>query len=263
MGLLFNAALFRTSIDRARLTPLVVVLAVLGLSASCASYALRGAVLMGDISGLYDPVILGLLAETPVGTALLLRCIGFGLILGVAYFPSLPQGLSVAAGLVILWSFTQIGHVFDLGSLLLQAVLLIHLVIVAFWIGILIPLGRLAKDIRTLDQAAQLGHEFGRMAAIAIPILLISGIALAYLLVGQPSGISTPYGLALLIKLVAVILLLILGAINKLFFVRKLRNGDKSAARHLTLSISGEWAVFCVIFAATAIITSIFTPPGF
>ena len=75
------------------------------------TFALRGANLTGDASGLTDPMILGLLWETPIGTALVYRVVGLSL-LAVGLFIG-PWGLclSVLWGGIAFWSFGFVGHI--------------------------------------------------------------------------------------------------------------------------------------------------------
>ena len=57
------------------------MLAVLALLASGIGFALKGAAMTGEASGMTDPEMLGLVWQTPAGTALVLRVAGLALIL--------------------------------------------------------------------------------------------------------------------------------------------------------------------------------------
>ena len=112
----------------------------LALLAVVLRFMLRGAVLTGEISGMVDPEMLGLLWSTPVGDAVTYRLLGIGLI-GVGLFlPAIGQWMSLLGGTLALWSFTQIGHVGEVESLWVRPLLLAHLLGVAFWVGVLAPL---------------------------------------------------------------------------------------------------------------------------
>lgn len=258
-GLAFNAVIFKAYIDAKPLRGWITAFALLGLLSAAANYALRGASLMGEWSGAFDPEILGILWETPVGTALLWRVIGFALV-----FASVFAGMWLACvgGTAVLWSFTQIGHVSDVDMWVLQPVLLVHLMVATFWVGILIPLRRLVAQNDNIQTAADLGHAFGQIATFAIPTLIVTGLILTYFLLGGVGGFISQYGVVLVAKIVFVTALLGLGAINKLRFVPQLRTGDARAARHLARSISFEWIVILMIFAVTAALTTAFTPTG-
>jgi len=260
-GLVFNAALFRAQIEFRSVVRLILVYATLGLVAAVVNFGLRGAALMGEWSGAFDTEILSILWETPVGAALTLRIVGFAIVILSLLMGKHAIWPACVGALVILWSFTQIGHVSDKGAMWLQVTLLMHLVLAAFWLGVLTPLRRLSCDPSTLQVAAILGHSFGRAALCAIPFLLIAGGVLTFQLVGGLSGILTPYGLILVGKLGGVAMLLGLGAANKLRFVPRLQSGDTAAGRHLTQSISLECMVFVIVLAFTAFLTSTVSVP--
>ena len=244
-----------------RITVLIAVMTAMGIVASVASFALRGAALTGDASGVTDMQILGILWQTPVGTVLKLRIIGLALILVGLLFGRPGRWISLFGTAVAIWSFAEIGHMSE-GALWLKVILVVHLAGVAFWIGVLPPLQRLVSDPTQFSNAADLGHRFGIIASVVVPALILAGGYSAWLLVGSISNLTgTSYGLTLLIKIGFVGLLLGLAAANKLRFVPGLKAGDPTAARHLSRSISVEWVAVIAILSATSILTSVLTVP--
>ena len=210
-----------------------------------------------------DPEMLGLLWQNPPGTRLLL--LGSGLLLVLAGLRVAGPGLWIAGagGLLALWSFALIGHVPDAGPLWLQALLVLHLAAAAFWIGILSPLRRLAAQPENLSSAAGLGHRFGRIAAVTVPVLIAAGIVMAWRLLGDVSALTTTgYGLTLLAKIAGVAVLLGAAALNRLRFVPAMRRGDPAAAARLRRSIAVEWLAVCAILLVTATLTTMQHPPG-
>ncbi len=235
--------------------------AILGLLAAFLTFALLGAELTGDRSGMTDPEILGLLWQTQVGTALICRVAG--LVLAIAGLWLTGVGFPVAAVgvLLALWSVSMVGHVSALGVLWLELLLLLHLAGAAFWVGILLPLRALAGDPAKLALAASLGHRFGHIAAFVVPLLVAAGIVIAWqLLNGLDNLLSTQYGLTLLAKILAVSCLLAAAAANKFRFVPALRAGDTAAVGALRRSISIEWAFILLVLAATASLTNLQGP---
>ena len=112
---------------------------------------------------------------------------------------------------------------------------MIHLLAIALWIGILTPLRRLASSASSFADAATVGHQFGVIASMTVPGLIVAGAYMSYQLVGSLAAlIETEYGRALIVKLLQLGLLLVLAAANKLRFVPALRSGDPSAASHLS-----------------------------
>ena len=248
-------------LDRAR-GP-VAAFAVLGVVAALLVFSLRGANLTGDISGMTDPEMLGLLWTTPVGTALLLRLMGLCLLIAGLFIGRAGVWVSVLGGLVAIWSFDHVGHVSGRDTTLLDIALTLHLLAVALWIGVLSPLKRLASSTDTHASAADLGHRFGVVASGTVPVLIIVGGYMGYQLVGSFSAlVGTGYGQALILKVLLVSALLLLAAANKLRFIPALRSGDPAAATHLSKSISIEWFVILAVLGMTAILTTTVTLPS-
>lgn len=262
-GTVFAALLFR--LDQYRY--LALSFALLGLLMSVLAFMLGGAMLTGDATGLTDYEMLNLLWDTPVGTALSYRVIGLSiLILGLITSLLIRRsGLWVAVfgGVLATWSLGQIGHIADRHTILLDIALLLHLLAVALWIGVLTPLKRLASQSDALPQAADLGHRFGLLASVTVPLLIIAGGYMSYQLVGSFSALlGTGYGQTLVLKVVFVAVLLSLAAANKLRFIPGLKRDDPRAALHLVRSISFEWIAVLMILGATAVLTSTVTLPN-
>ena len=237
--------------------------AALALLAGALGFVLKAAMLAGEASGMADSEMLGLLWETPAGTRLILLAAGIGLVLAGLWGGGLNIWIAAAGGLLALWSFSRIGHVADAGSLWLDSLLLLHLALASFWIGILSPLRALAAADGHLAEAAAMGRRFGRIASFTVPLLIAAGVAMAWRLVGEPAAlIATGYGLALLAKVTAVGVLLAGAAANKLRFVPAMERGDGRAAGGLRRSIALEWVAVCAILFITAGLTELSGPPS-
>lgn len=236
----------------------VTTLAMLALLSAVVGFALKGAAMIGELSGMTDPTMLGLLWQTPVGTALVLRVAGLITILVAIRIPAVGLNIASAGGVVVLWSFTVVGHVAEAEPFWLNLLLLLHLICAAFWIGVLSPLRILAGNSEDFDLAADLGHRFGRVAAFTVPVLIIAGGVIAWRLLGDfASLIGTAYGLTLLAKFGAIALLLTAAAANKFRFVPAMKRGDRGAAIALQRSITFEWAAVCLVLLATAALTTL------
>ena len=258
-GTVFTGLIFKLSDIR----KFAAVFASIGLFITLLSFSLQGAALTGNLSGMVDRDMLKLLWDIPASNAFKYRLVGlvvliFGIMMG-------RHGLILSAlgGIIALWSFTRIGHVPTQKMLVLEISLLAHLLAAAFWIGILMPLHRLSINTETIQQAADLGYNFGVIAAITVPIMILIGVYMSYILLGSfASLIGSEYGRTLLIKITLVAGLLTIAAANKLRFVPALKRGDRMAAVHLNNSIKLEWAIFVLILASTATLTSIFAIPS-
>jgi putative copper resistance protein D len=151
VGSVFAATLFQLK-GYSRAT---VWFAVLGIVATLLGFSLAGAMLTGDVGGMTDPKMFGLLWSTPVGTALALRTAGLGVLIVGLLVPfklrRVGVALSVMGGVLALWSFVRVGHIPDRGSVILNLVLMFHLVAISVWIGILSPLRALSLDAGKLS----------------------------------------------------------------------------------------------------------------
>ena len=247
-------------LDRTR--RLAAIFAVLGLFATILSFSLRGANLTGDLSGMTDPMMLSLLWTTPVGTVLALRIVGLNLLIVGLFLGRIGEWVSVLGGIIALFSFTQIGHISGSETALMDIALILHLLAVALWIGVLTPLYRLASSSTRYASAADVGHQFGLVASVTVPVLIVVGGYMGYQLVGSFTAlIETGYGQALIIKILLFSGLLGLAAANKLWFVPALRLGNPVAASHLSKSIYVEWLFILAVLGVTAVLTTNLTVP--
>ncbi len=257
--LLFESETVAGRIPARRLT---VIFTCIGMVATLMSYAIRAAALTGNASAMVDPEMLGILWQTPVGTALFLRILGLSLILVGLFTGRLIQSVAAIGCLIALGSFTQIGHVADASDFLLQVLLLIHLLGISIWVGILFPLYQLSSNPSQIVIIGEIAHRFGRLMVLFVPILLIAGGWLAYQLVSSFENLfTTGYGQTLLVKVAIVIGLLGLAAANKLRFVPALRAGDSGALKHLKYSVLLEILLVVFILSTTAVLTSVLTLP--
>lgn len=257
-GTVFAALIFGIS----HLRRTAVSWAAVGLLAALAGFLLSAAALTGDASGMSDWSILSLLWSTPVGTALALRGVGLVLLILGSFFGGTGLWVSAVGACLALWSFATVGHVPDRDAFWITGLLFLHLTAVSIWIGILHPLKRLCA-IETAQAAAELGHRFGRVASVFVPVLLLAGIIMSVQLVGSWSALlGTDYGQVLAVKVLCVAMLLSLAALNKLRIVPHIRAGQSGAVSQLSRAIGFEWAAMIAILLLTAIFTSVLTLPN-
>ena len=260
--LLFRVILARDEADLAAWSRrLLLLLTALGLGVAVARFLVAGGRLTGDLSGMTDPMMLGILWSGPVGTALILQLVGFGLIAVAAIDRSWAKWIGLAGVAMLVFSFGQVGHVLQLDADWGLLLLLVHLAGLAFWIGSLAPLYRATRR-HDLAAAASLAHGFGQAAIVIVPVLLIAGAVCAALLLRDLGALfGTTYGQVLMIKIVLVGAILTLAALNKYRFVPAMQAGDTSAAAHLQRSIVIEAALIGLVLIATSILTSVLSLP--
>lgn len=237
---------------------LAVGAALVGLTVLALRFGIRAARISGmGFEAATDPMMLSFVWESPLGTAAIWRGVGELAILAVL-MPRIGQWIAMAGSCAVAISFAQVGHTLGEPRVALAALLVLHLLAAAFWIGALTPLRRAALSF----EGADLLHRFGSIAALGVAALIIAGTALAYHLSGSVAALfGTAYGLGLLAKVAIVSALLGLAALNKVRLVPALRAGEPSATHALRLSISLEMLAVALILLATATITSVTTPP--
>ncbi len=241
---------------------MTLLFAVIGAVATVLAFMLQGANLTGDIGGMVDPEMLALLWSTQIGSTLAFRLVGVGFLIGGLFTGRIGTWIAALGALSVIWSFMLVGHVAAVGSMILNLSLFLHLATAALWIGILTPLARLSSHPATFSKAADVGHRFGVLASVTVPVLIVVGGYMAYQIVGSVGALlGTQYGQALIVKVAIVGGLLLLAAVNKLRLVPALRAGDVAAARHLKKTITIEWAMIALVIGVTAILTTYLTLP--
>lgn len=142
-------------------------------------------------------------------------------------------------------------------ELLTRPAIFLHGLGVALWIGALAPLVALLS--KRPAAALPVVNRFARIAAPAVGVLALTGLALAIVQLEKPSAlVETRYGLILSIKLALVLVLLALATLNR-FRLTPALAGDHKAAQSLKRSIVLECAIALGIFAVVA--GWRFTPP--
>ncbi len=236
---------------------------VIGASGACVHFLVRvGAFAEQGVAGMFDPLMLQLLWQSPVGEALSARMLGFGL-LWLALLLPLPGRhlfeilLSLSGTLLIGLSFSRAGHGVTLEFW--AAVLLVgHVIVAAWWMGSLIPLW-LALHRLSAQQARGIMVRFGEIAMAAVLLLLTAGGVLVYRLTGWQNLPGTEYGLWLLFKLVLVGAILALAAYHKLKLVPSLASANCGGAA-LKRSLLLEKVVGGSILAITTVLTTLVGP---
>ncbi len=248
--------------DVAMLKRHFLLLLAVALLASLGTLFATVALLNGlGLAGGFDIELWSLVAGTATGDAAWVRFAGLALLLVGLFFAPLRLAAAVVGGLVVAASFGFVGHVQDdPHSVVLHALLMLHLLAVAFWIGSLWPLLRLATTPEP-RRVAEIMERFGRLAVYFVTCLLAAGVVLAALLLeGFAPLFTTPYGRLLLIKLALVALLLCFAGLNKWRLVPALAAGAPGAGRRLQRSIAMEAGLVVLILGITGLLTSAFSP---
>ncbi|MEX0617642.1 MAG: CopD family protein [Pseudohongiellaceae bacterium] len=254
----------------------ILISTSLALHAAVLYFLLQvGGINQNGIAGMFDASMFNLLLPGPAGQATILRICGFFWLTLVAGFsmrhlhrltapPTAKYyrlfNTSVIAGiLLIALSFRSMGHIATLDTAA-QLLILIHVTAMSLWIGSLWPLLQMTR-IESIQSVASGMTVFGKIAPAFVGALLVSGGVLLVLLFTSPAElIDNPYGLAVLVKLGAVMLLLGLAITNRQMLVPTLtRPGVLSRFRQ---SVRLEIVVVVFILLVTAWLSTVLQPPG-
>ncbi|WP_439150399.1 CopD family protein [Sulfitobacter sp.] len=246
--------------ERAWVIRLAVICAVAAALLSLARLPLRASFLMGGTwQGAFDPMILPMVAQSPLGMSIAIRLVGLALVPAILIPGRIGPALATTGALIIAMSFTFRGHALADPRVILGLLLAVHLVAIAFWIGAFAPLYRLA-DQNGLA-AGKVAHDFGRLALWGVGALAVSGSVTLWLLTKDLiAALGTAYGQMFALKLAAFTALIGLAAFNKLRLTPALLRQDPDAAQRLRRSIVLEVALVALILLTTATLTTISAP---
>ena len=233
----------------------------LALLLICGRSALEPARMAGDLGGIFDPFLRALFWESDVSSAQLARLGGVVLIAASVWLPRLFSKSAACIGIMlVVMSFPLMGHTrAHEGGTVLGLLLAVHIFVASFWFGALVPLLFCTRQGGGPALGELLG-AFSRLAVRLVPLLFGAGLALAWVLLGSVSALLSTYALLLLGKLTAAVALLLLAATNKHKLSPAVAAGDTGALRALRRSIAAEIALMVSVFAATAAMTTLYSP---
>ena len=215
----------------------------------------------GEVWSILDPTIFSIAIYSKGGNAAGLAFFGFALILVARKyeFNRVPLLLWVGVSSLLI-SFVWTGHAQKAG-LIAQAILSLHLVAIAFWLGSFLPLRRMCFSPES-ENLYKIAERFGIHAIFYICLLLISGLIFAYILIGDLSLLlSTVYGNVFLMKITLVSALLGLGALNKFRLVPLMKLEPSIGAQRLRKSIQIEMFIALLILSFSGFLTTSTTLP--
>jgi len=260
-GLAFFLTLFGWELSRPRpgLRRLGAVAAIAGVLLILAHLALDAARMAGDFSGLWDGELQRLAWISGSGTAALVQAAG---LLGIALSLRRPGGVgarrAALCALIALGGFLLTGHTSTHPLRpLLAALLALHLLVIAFWFGSLAPL-LLVIGTEARPLAARILARYSAIAGWLVPLILVAGLSLAWILAGSLAVLRQPYGQLLIAKIAGFGLLMLLAAANRWRLVPALAAGSPVTA--LRRSIGMEIALLVAVLSTTAVLTTYYSP---
>ena len=138
---------------------------------------------------------------------------------------------------------------------------MMHLLAAGAWLGALPGLAcvlshaRRSADAVSLAIAAQTTRRFSTLGTVSVGVLVLSGVANAWYLVGDlPALVATEYGRLLLAKLALFATMLALAAVNRWRLSPRLVAGDAAALRSLSRNAVLETAVGIGVIAIVGVL---------
>jgi putative copper export protein len=217
--------------------------------------------LLGDVRGVLDSSLQGALLESPLGTATAVRLLGLLLIaVGCRTWHRHGSTVPVVGSALVVASFAFMGHTAEGDQRWLTATaLLIHVVVIAFWFGSLLPLYQASRQL-SLSATGELIERFSYVAVRIVPAIFVAGLALAVALLPSIASLGTRYGLLLLTKVVGFAVLMAAAAFNKIKLGPRVRSGDSHALVTLRKVVLVEWVLIAGVIATTSTMTGLFSP---
>lgn len=226
-----------------------------------AQFGLEAARMAGSLSGIADLELQRLALSSSGAAALAVRMFALVAILVSLVGTSRTWRLAGLLGaLVLATSFVLTGHTaMPSAASILGPLLVAHVAIVMFWFGSLLPLVHIAM-LESPHRAAALVADFSRVAMVCVPLILLAGAVMSLMLIPDMEALRRPYGLILIGKVAAFLLLLVLAAVNKSRLGPALAAGGPQAIRRFRASLLAEWSVIAAVLSGTAVMTTFFSP---
>ncbi|MER9626169.1 copper resistance CopC/CopD family protein [Mesorhizobium sp. M0296] len=240
----------------------MIVAAILcGLAAAVLSLGFQGLDALGaPLARLAQPVIWQTGLGTSFGWTVLVALMALGLgLLSLVVPPADAKPLALAGLVGVGAALAASGHASAAEpQWLTRPMVFLHATGIAIWSGALAPLGLALK--RQPDKTGPLLRRFSRAILFVVAVLAAAGIVLAVIQVQTPSAlVHTAYGRLLLLKLVLLVFLFTLAAINRFKLTAPAEAGETEVERRLARSIFIELLIVVAIFGVAA--GWRFTPP--
>lgn len=216
---------------------------------------LEPARMAGELAGVLDRSLQWMALVSSNGAAFGLRLLGLGLIL-VAW----PRAAAIAGVVLATVSFTLTGHTaVHPDRVWLLPLLLLHVLLVAFWFGSFWPL-LLVVAREPQPNAARVVAAFSAVAVKGVLLIPLAGLMMAWALLPSTAALRQPYGELLISKVALFGIVLIFAALNKQRLGPALGRDEPRAPARFRVSVLAEYVLVCGILAVTAVMTALFSP---
>ena len=235
--------------------------ASVGLILVVVTHTLEAARMTGELSGAWDQSMQMQVMHSTTMAATTTRTMGLVAIAAAFALSGFELRLMSVVGTVVMAAaFTLTGHTTTHSPRwMLVSLLLIHLVVVAFWFGAL-PGLYFSSRRESISIKSAVIASFSKAAVWLVPCIAVAGIGMAFLLLPDFSALWQPYGLLLLVKIGAFATLMLLAALNKLRLGPRVATGEVRALRDFHRSLAAEYVLIAGALIVTAVLTSLYSP---
>jgi putative copper resistance protein D len=237
-----------------------LVSAIAGILFVSVHYGLEAARMAGALSGVVDLSLQRLVLKSSMSIGWGVRIVGLALIAAtISRNGRICTSLSIGGAALAIAGFMFVGHTAVHADRAWLAVLLsLHLAVVAFWFGALVPLLLISRN-ETPIVAARIVDEFSRLASWWVPGIFLAGVLLTVILVDRWAVFGESYGAILLAKAAAFAVLMGLAALNRWRYRPTLAGAPRSTTS-FQIIVTSEYVLICAVLSATAIMTTFFSP---
>jgi copper resistance protein D len=217
----------------------------------------------GSVEGIFDFEIQKMIFQSHMGVFKAMAF--FGLIaLTFSSFNQTKSGnvLGMIGITAIAFSFSYTGHTAENPYRFILAPLLgLHIAIIIFWYGSLLPLYLIIKGEKQYI-SGNVVELYSKMAFYLVPVIFVAGLVMGTVLMGGVNFFENEYGLLLLLKIGLFSVLMLLAALNKWKLGPALIANEIKASKILKRVIMIEFLIISAIVLLTAILTGYFSPTG-
>lgn len=198
----------------------------------------------------------GRTAQVALAAWLALVCLPVKLHVAAAGRLGLGPMLGLAALVALAYALAASGHVADQG-LLSGAALVnsLHVLGAAAWAGTVAIGACVLRDWRawTRPERSRLAHRLSRVATIAVPLALATGIANGVRMLGPAAHpAASPYSRLLAAKVILVGLAVLLGLWNRWGWLRRIDRGEDASAAAFAAILVFEALILVVVLGLAA-----------
>jgi len=261
-----GAALF-IALFTSRLAASVGIIRRLAIGSAWAGVVLAGvhlwldaARMSGEFAGMLDPSMLRLALNSSSAAAQAMQMAGLLVIASGSVSARYSKVFGVLGALFAVSGFILTGHTsVHPWRVVLAPLLVLHLLIVAFWFGSLLPLWIVSKG-EPIALAATVLDKFSRLATWLVPLIALAGLIMAGIIARGVPPLAEPYGALLLTKLVAFVALMGFAALNKWRLVPAMEVAPAQSLPALRRSMLAEFCLIVGVLAVTATMTTFYSP---